>query len=47
MSVTVPVDPLTVSLIISAPNIAGNCLASRACMHHDQAGLNDVIALSE
>lgn len=32
MFVTMPDDPLILSLMISVPNIAGSFLASRACM---------------
>ena len=40
MSMTMPDDPLTVSLIMTVPNIAGSFLASRACMHNDQTRYN-------
>ena len=45
MSVTMPDEPLTVSLIISVPNIAGSFLASRACMCDDQTWHNTKTAV--
>ena len=36
MFVTMPDEPLTVSLMISVPNIAGSFLASRACAYNTE-----------
>ena len=46
MSVTMPDDPLTVSLTISAPNIAGSSLASRACMRSEQVVTQGTLSCS-